>query len=54
MKFYKISEVAEMFGVSRQAVYKWINENKIKSVTTPAGTKRITQEEIDKLIKGVK
>lgn len=32
---YSVDEVAELFGVSRAAVYKWIEKNKIKYIAPP-------------------
>jgi len=42
-KLFKIVEVAEHFKVSRNAVYKWINEGKIETVKTPGGETRIKE-----------
>lgn len=50
-KLYTTQEVADMLGVSRQTVYNWIENNEIESVKL-VGRIRITQEAIDKLIKG--
>lgn len=52
MKFYKISEVAEMFGVSPQAVTKWIKNGKIKAIKNEGMATRISKEEIEKITKG--
>ena len=49
-KLYKIIEVAEYFKVSRNAVYKWINEKKLKVVKTPGGETRISESEIKKFM----
>ena len=51
-KLFKIPEVAEYFKVSRNAVYKWINENKIKTVKTPGGETRITESEVKRIVRG--
>ena len=50
-KLYKIREVAAMYGVSVQAVYKWINEGKLKTTQTPSGEKRIPERELKKEVK---
>ena len=49
-KLFKIQEVAEYFKVSRNAVYKWINEGKLKTVETPGGETRITESEIKRIL----
>ena len=45
-KQWKISDVAKFYGISNQAVYKWVNEGKIKTTTTPGGEKRIPESEL--------
>jgi len=47
-KLYKIIEVAEHYKVSRQAVYKWIQLGKIKTIKTPGGETRIPETELKK------
>jgi len=49
MKYYKIQEVAEMLSLSRQTIYKYIKEGKIKT-TDVAGNPRISKEEVEKMI----
>ena len=44
-----VTEVANMFSVSRQTVLKWINNGKIKAVKV-VKVYRIPKEEIDWLI----
>ena len=46
---YTVTEVANMFSVSRQTVLKWINNGKIKAVKV-VKVYRIPKEEIDRLI----
>jgi excisionase family DNA binding protein len=47
-EFYKVSEVARIFGVSPQAVYKWIDEEKVKVI--PLGNVyRIPESEVERL-----
>ena len=45
---YTVTEVANMFSVSRQTVLKWINNGKIKAVKV-VKVYRIPKEEIDRL-----
>ena len=49
-KQYKVREVANIYGVSVQAVYKWINEGKIKCTETPGGEKRIPETELKRIM----
>jgi len=48
-KLLKVRDVAAYYGVSVQAVYKWINEGKISTTATPGGEKRIEEEELQKI-----
>ncbi|KAA0257200.1 helix-turn-helix domain-containing protein [Deferribacter autotrophicus] len=32
MKFYSVEEVAELFGISRMSVYRYIDEGKLRAV----------------------
>ena len=45
---YTVTEVSNMFSVSRQTVLKWINNGKIKAVKV-VKVYRIPKEEIDRL-----
>jgi excisionase family DNA binding protein len=45
---YKVSQVAEMFGVSRQTVLDWINKGVIQAVK-PLKEYRIPKEEVERL-----
>ena len=45
---YTVTEVANMFSVSRQTVLKWINNGKISAVKV-VKVYRIPKEEIDRL-----
>jgi excisionase family DNA binding protein len=49
MKYYKMLEVAQMFNVSKQAVYKWVTEGKIKHIRLADTTIRIPAEEVLKM-----
>lgn len=48
-KMLTVTEVANMFSVSRQTVLKWINNGKINAVKV-VKVYRIPNEEIDRLI----
>lgn len=41
-------EVAELLGVSRRTVYRWLRDGEIPSVKV-AGTRRISRQEVAKL-----
>jgi excisionase family DNA binding protein len=47
--FYKIKEVCEMLQISRQTLYQWIKDGKIKTVKINKLV-RIPEEEIKKFI----
>lgn len=46
---YTVTEVSNMFSVSRQTVLKWINNGKIKAVKV-VKVYRIPNEEIERLL----
>lgn len=50
-RIYKIKEVAQMFGVHRTTIDRWVLEGKMKSVNIN-GVKMITATEIDRVLKG--
>ena len=53
MKFYKVEEIADMLMVSKQTVYKYINDGKLEAVK--AGNKFIVSDEsLQKFIESVK
>ena len=37
--YYKVAEIAKKFNVTPQAVYKWINEGKLKAVKIGESTR---------------
>ena len=39
-EYYTVEEAAERFGVSRQAVHKWIQTKKIKFIAPPVGQRK--------------
>ena len=47
--FLTVTQTAKEFGVTRQAVTKWIAENKIKYTQLPGGQYRIPISEIKKI-----
>lgn len=48
--FYKIQDVAKALSVTRNTIYNWIREGKIK-VTRINGNPRISESEIERLKK---
>ncbi len=48
MKVYNISETSKILKVSRETLYKWLNEGKIKFTVLPNNQKRIPESEIKK------
>lgn len=44
--YYKVSEVAKKFNVTPQAVYKWINEGKLKAVRIGDST-RVRSDDLE-------
>lgn len=47
------TEVAKIFGVANQTILRWIANGTIKAIR-PAGSYRISEEEIERLMKGEK
>ena len=48
-RFYSINEITEMFGVTRTAVYDWMNAGKLDFVVVGA-RRRILQSHLDAFI----
>lgn len=48
--FYSVKEVADYFGVTKQAVSKWIKEDKLKSSRIAGTTIRVARKDLMKLI----
>lgn len=46
-KLYRVSEVADYFGVTDRTVYLWIEHGHLKTELTPHGQWRITRESVD-------
>lgn len=51
LELMKVSQVAIFFGVSRNAVYKWIAEKKITVCRTPGGEVRIRKDVVESFTK---
>jgi len=49
MKYYTVRDLCDHFGVTRQAVTKWIEKGKVKVVRTPGGRVRISEREFKKV-----
>ena len=45
-------EVAEVLGVDRHTVVKWIKEGKIRAIRLPSGRYRIPESEVRKVLEG--
>lgn len=45
-ELFTISQAAEIMHVSRQTIYTWIKEGRIKPVLTPGGRSRIPEEQL--------
>ena len=41
--FYRLKEVANIFGASPASVRNWISQGKLRAVLTPGGHRRITK-----------
>lgn len=52
MCVYTIDEVAEMLKVTRDAIYKWEKKGAIKIVRLGGTCPRITEEELQRFLKG--
>ena len=48
-RFYSINEITEMFGVTRAAVYDWMNAGKLDFVVVGA-RRRVLQSQLDAFI----
>ncbi len=46
----KECEVAEILGVDRHTVVKWIKNGKIKAIRLPSGRYRIPESEVKKIL----
>lgn len=54
-KVYTISEAAEMFGVTRETVYRWVRKGHIKAIQMgKRGKYMIPRESIDAMLENKK
>lgn len=51
-RLLRTGEVAEMLGVDRHTVIRWIKEGKIRAVRLPSGRHRIPESEVRKILEG--
>ncbi|MBC7798556.1 MAG: helix-turn-helix transcriptional regulator [Pyrinomonadaceae bacterium] len=51
MSLLKIQQAADAIGVSYPTVKQWIYKGKINSIKTAGGHHRITQEEVDRILR---
>jgi len=51
-RMFRSGEVAEILGVDRHTVVKWIKEGKIKAIKLPSGRYRIPESEVKKILEG--
>ncbi len=51
-RMLRSGEVAELLGVDRHTVVKWIKEGKIRAVKLPSGRYRIPESEVRKILEG--
>ena len=50
-QYYSVTQVAEMYSVSREAVHQWIKAGRLKAVQV-GKLYRISENEIKKFIRG--
>ena len=51
-EYYKVSEISTLFRVSKQAVYSWIAEGKLKAIRV-GGTVRIPKSALEPFIQPI-
>ena len=51
-RLLRSGEVAELLGVDRHTVVKWIKEGKIRAIKLPSGRYRIPESEVRKILEG--
>jgi len=47
-----IGDAAEILGVCRRTVYYWIRDGRLRTVTTIGGSKRVTVDSIEEVLRG--
>lgn len=50
-KIYSVKEVAEIFNVSIQTIYEWINKGLMKREEVFGKRRRISEEEVERIKK---
>lgn len=53
-ELYKVQEVADILGIQRNTLYKWIREGKIAATRYGYKTIRISQSQLDDFLKNKK
>lgn len=53
MQLYTLKETMEILKISRSTLWRYIKQGKIKTIDM-LGNPRISKEEIEKIVKGVK
>jgi len=51
-RMLRSGEVAEVLGVDRHTVVKWIKEGRIRAIRLPSGRYRIPESEVKKILEG--
>jgi len=51
-RLLRSGEVAEILGVDRHTVVKWIKEGKISAIRLPSGRYRIPESEVRRILEG--
>jgi excisionase family DNA binding protein len=49
-QYYRTSEVARIFGISRVSVWRWCKEGKLLAVVLPSGQRRIAREDVERIL----
>jgi len=48
--YYTMGEAAQFFGVSRQSIWRWCYDGKLKTVQLPSGRRVILRDEVDRVM----
>jgi len=51
-KLLRSGEAAEILGVDRHTIVKWIREGRIRAVRLPSGRYRIPESEVRRILEG--